>query len=38
MYQLHYLEYGELVHKIVLSVFQIRKMLLLPSTVKHLQE
>ena len=31
IYQLYHLEYGELVYKIILSVFQIQKLLLLPS-------
>ena len=30
IYRLHYLEYGEFVHKIIKSVFQIQKLLLLP--------
>ena len=29
IYQLHHLDYGELVYKIILSVFQIQKLLLL---------
>ena len=32
IYQLHHLEYGELVYEIVLLVFQIPKLLLLPSS------
>ena len=35
IYQLHYLEYGELKNKIILLVFQIRKLLLLPSSEAH---
>ena len=36
IYQLHHLEYGELVYKVILSVFQIRK-LYCYQVVKHLQ-
>ena len=32
IYHLHHLEHGELVYKIILSVFQIRKLLLLSSS------
>ena len=32
IYQLYHLGYGELIYKIILSVFQILKLLLLPSS------